>query len=432
MTYKTIDEKIIPSFVGDKLAVVYIRVLKEEAESAASAFSASFSSPTSSSETKMAAMYCVPETGTISELAPSVCMGSLDDGQINAHINVIVEGMKEGAAEKVRTALAASSGVIKGTYVPYYEWDAVAKDGLSKAAANMLADFEKMKAGTVGGASKSKLEHYAFRKHLLIQGEKGGGKTYMVDKLIKDKGYKVEFIGGHEAIEAIDFLGFYIKTETGSLVWKDGGLTSSFRRAAKGEQVVLFIDEMLRIPKRELNILVAALTPDSDGKFNLRVGRAIDIQVDEDDSGIANEEIISIDSKMLWAIGTTNAGAGYSVDTIDEALADRFRTIIKTTNEKEMKAILSVYAKDKGYEKSVVSALMKFYKSFHDMKKSGELTKVLNVRHLVEAITLSDDETQIIEMLMDLIPTIVTADVHGMPNESQQSIIEALLEKSGI
>ena len=75
---------------------------------------------------------------------------------------------------------------------------------------------------------------------------------------------------------------------------------------------------------------------------------------------------------------------------------------------------------------------MKFYKSFHDMKKSGELTKVLNVRHLVEAITLSDDETQIIEMLMDLIPTIVTADVHGMPNESQSSIVEALLEKSGI
>ena len=399
MTYRTIDEKIIPSFVNDKLAVVYIRVLKEESGAAASAFSASFSAPTSSSDTKMAAMYCVPETGELITTAPNVCLGNLDDGQINTHINVIVEGMKEGAAEKVRTALAASSGVIKGEYISDYEWEATARDGLTKAATQMLEDFTKMKEGAVGAASKNKLEHYAFRKHLLIQGEKGGGKTYMVDKLIKDKGYAVEFIGGHEAIEAIDFLGFYIKTESGSLVWKDGGLTSSFRRAAKGEKIVLFIDEMLRIPKRELNILVAALTPDSDGKFNLRTSRAIDITVDDDGQGIANEEVISIDSSNLWAIGTTNAGAGYSVDTIDEALADRFRTIIKTTNEKEIKAILGGYVKDKGYGKSVVPALMKFYKSFHDMKKSGELTKVLNIRHLVEAITLSDDENQIIDML---------------------------------
>jgi len=254
----------------------------------------------------------------------------------------------------------------------------------------------------------------------------------MVDKLIKDEKYAVEFIGGHEAIEAIDFLGYYIKTETGSLVWKDGGLTSAFRRAAKGEKVVLFIDEMLRIPKRELNILVAALTPDSSGNFNLRTARAINVTVDVDGTGIANEEIISVDSTTLWAIGTTNAGAGYSVDTIDEALADRFRTIIKTTNEKEMKTILDSYIKTKGYSKTLIGKLMKFYKQFHDMKKSGELTKVLNIRHLVEAITLSDREDQIIDMLMDLIPTITTQDVHGHPNESQQATIETLLEKSGL
>ena len=434
MSYKTIDEKIIPSITdGAELAVVYIKILKKETDSAASAFSSSFSSPVASSENKYAVMHYVPETSTKKEFSPSVLLGEVKDEQINANIDVLTEGMKEGSATKVRDAIIASNGIIKSDQLVHdYEWKPHEIDGLISAANSMYDDFKKMKEGNVGSASKDKLSHYAFRKHLLIQGEKGGGKTYMVDKLIKENKYAVEFIGGHEAIEAIDFLGYYIKTETGSLVWKDGGLTSAFRRAKNGEKVVLFIDEMLRVPKRELNILVAALTPDSDGNFNLRTSRAVDVTVGDDGYGIANEEVISIQSSSLWAIGTTNAGAGYSVDTIDEALADRFRTIIKTVDEKEIKAIVGRYVKDKGYDNSVVTKLLTFYKQYHDMKKSGELTKVLNVRHLVEVVTLSDTEDQIIEMLTDLIPTITTSDVHGMPNESQCAVIEALLEKSGL
>ncbi len=252
----------------------------------------------------------------------------------------------------------------------------------------------------------------------------------MVDKLIKDAGYTTEFIGGHEAIEAIDLLGYYIKTDTGTLVWKDGGLTAAFRLAAGGTKIVLFIDEMLRIPKRELNILVAALTPDSIGNFNLRTSRAGSINAGEGGIDIAEEEVLSVRSDMIWAIGTTNAGAGYSVDTIDEALADRFRTIIKTTSEKEMKAILTGYVKDHpDMDKTIVTRLMKFYKNFHDLKKSGELTKVLNIRHLVETITLSDNTLMVQDMLMDLVPTLCTMDVHGYPTEAQAAIVETLIEK---
>lgn len=433
MSYKTIDEKIIPSITDlAELAVVYIKVLKKESDSAASAFSSSFSSP-ASSDNSFAVMHYVPSTGKSMEFPPAILVGEMHTEKINSNIDLLTEGMKEGSATKVRDAIIASNSIIKpAMLVTDYEWQPHEIENLKKASMSMYDDFNKMKEGTVGSASKDKLTHYAFRKHLLIQGEKGGGKTYMVDKLIKDNKYAVEFVGGHEAIEAIDFLGYYIKTETGSLVWKDGGLTSAFRRAKNGEKVVLFIDEMLRIPKRELNILVAALTPDSDGNFNLRTSRAVDVTVGADGDGIANEEVISIQSSSLWAIGTTNAGAGYSVDTIDEALADRFRTIIKTVDEKEIKAIVGGYVKDKGYSSSVVTKLLTFYKQYHDMKKSGELTKVLNVRHLVEVVTLSDTEDQIIEMLMDLIPTITTSDVHGMPNESQSAVIEALLEKSGL
>ena len=50
MSYKTIDEKIIPSITnGAELAVVYIKILKKNSDSAASAFSSSFSTPVASS-----------------------------------------------------------------------------------------------------------------------------------------------------------------------------------------------------------------------------------------------------------------------------------------------------------------------------------------------------------------------------------------------
>ena len=425
-----IDEKIFPTLdnIGN-MVVVHMKVLKEDT-SAASAFSSSFSGLAASGAGSVSYQHYFDGAVVTSDL--DMLNGRMGSDFINTHIDIITDGMSEANKTKIVEAINGTNGIIKDSEFVVTTFTDSDKVTLEEAAKKISEDLEKMKAGTVGTASGSKLDHYAFRKHLLIQGEKGGGKTYMVDKMIKDNKFTTEFIGGHEAIEAIDFLGFYIKTDAGSLVWKDGGLTSAFRLAAKGEKVVLFIDEMLRIPKRELNILVAALTPDSDGKFNLRTNRAIDITIDADGSGIANEEVLSIESNMLWAIGTTNAGAGYAVDTIDEALADRFRTIIKTVSEKEIKAILSGYVKEKGYDKTVVSSLVKFYKSFHDMKKSGELTKVLNVRHLVESITLSDDETQIKDMLMDLIPTIVTSDIHGMPNDSQSSIVEVLIEKSGI
>jgi len=174
--YTTIDSKIIPSFVNDKLAVVFIKILKKQEAEAASAFSASFSSPTgsNSSDMSMAARYIVPEDGSVGTSANFVCTGGVGADEMNAMIALITDGMKEGAAEKVRTALLASAGVVKNEVFDF-EWSKEDVDGLANAAQTMLEDFNKMKSGEASGsANNSKLGHYAFRKHLLIQGEKGG------------------------------------------------------------------------------------------------------------------------------------------------------------------------------------------------------------------------------------------------------------------
>lgn len=293
----------------------------------------------------------------------------------------------------------------------------------------------------------AKLQKYAFRKHVLIEGEKGSGKTFGLDKYITDEKWDKEFIGGHEGIESIDLLGYFVKYSevneiksispvTGSvpsfstntqkvyndrLVWKDGPLTAAFRKAARGEHVVLMIDEMLRIPSRELNILVAALTPNSVKQYVLRTGNIVGL-IDN----VAVEETIKVPTEFLWVVGTTNVGAGYDVDEIDEAMADRFRIIRKDNDRSEIKAILTKVAKASKLTSSVKDVLS-FYDSFQKMKEKGQLTKILNLRHLCEAIELASTPDEITENLMDMIPVWAERTPEGYPEPAQVKLLESLI-----
>ena len=121
---------------------------------------------------------------------------------------------------------------------------------------------------------------------------------------------------------------------------------------------------------------------------------------------------------------------GYAVDTMDTALADRFRTIIVDMSEKEMKKILEDKLAAKGFSVTMAKKLMEFYKNFNMLRDSGELTKTTSIRHLVEVIDLADDEDMIPIMLKHLIPTLTEQDTDGNPNDSQQAIIEELIEKN--
>lgn len=267
------------------------------------------------------------------------------------------------------------------------------------------------------------LERYYFRKHVLIQGKKGGGKTYAVDKMLRARSVPSEFIAGHEGIEAIDLLGYYVKNNTGNLVWLDGALTRAFR-IAQEKPCALFIDETLRIPARELNILVGALTPSSVGTFRLRTNRIIN-----EHEGIGETEVIEIPRENLWCIGTTNVGAGYQVDDIDSALADRFRLATKETDSAELHTILSTYLKD-GISSGMVDKLTSFYTKMTDMVASGELEKEVNTRHLCECLELAKDDDDVLSYVADLIPTWVANDTDGKPNRAERDIVKKLIQKT--
>jgi MoxR-like ATPase len=217
-------------------------------------------------------------------------------------------------------------------------------------------------------------------------------------------------------MESIDLLGYLIPDKSGELVWKDGALTEAFRRA-QHHKVVMFFDELLRVPSRELNLLVGALSPNSRGEYVLRTGRVLEV-ID----GIAVEETLVVPSENLWVIGTTNVGAGYAVDEIDEALSDRFRIVRKDTDKEEMKVIINKLF-PAGVPK-FTTELMKVYTYLEELRKKGDLTKIVNMRHLVEAVQFSDYTKEgIVDNLLDLVPHWVDRDTDGYLNTAQRDIV---------
>lgn len=264
-------------------------------------------------------------------------------------------------------------------------------------------------------------KRYAFKKHVLIEGEKGSGKTYLIHNWCEKVGIQEVFLGGHEQLESIDFLGHYIQNKDGSFLWKDGALSEAFRIAESGKRVVLIIDEILRIPKRELNILIYSLIAWNE-KYILRTGRAMG-EVD----GVASEETIYAPKGKIWVVGTTNIGAGYAVEEIDEALADRFRIIRKDSTRAEMEKVLLKYVKQKKYTKLTIFRLIRFFSEMRRYRAQDIVSKIINIRHLVEAIEFSKTEEEIAEILKDTILAWVDRDIDGYPQSSQVEIIDKLI-----
>ena len=294
-------------------------------------------------------------------------------------------------------------------------------DELYKSYSKKKVESKAQSNGNHSTPLGNKFERYAFKKHILLEGDKGSGKTHFATQWGKEKAIKQIFVGGHEQFESIDFLGHFIQRKNGSLLWKDGALSQAFRLAQKGIKTTLIIDEILRIPKRELNLLISALSPIQD-KYILRTGRATD---EKDD--IAIEEVLFAPVENLWVIGTTNVGDSYAVDEIDEALLDRFKPIRKDTNEDEIQSILIETAMHKRFRMEIVHELMAFYKKMEHMRKTKLLHHLVNLRHLREALDFAKDEEEVKEIIEDSVLLWIDRDADGQPNAEQMATVKSVI-----
>lgn len=274
----------------------------------------------------------------------------------------------------------------------------------------------------------AKLQQYGHKRHILIVGEKGSGKTRSVYEHLEKEGLEHIFIGGDPDIEAIDLKGMLIPAPSGDKLWIDGPLTEAFRKAANGQKVVLFIDEMLRISPSGLATLIPSLTLNHKEQYVLKTGRVID-----EKDGIARTETLHAPRENFWVIATTNIGAGYDVSALDDALEDRFEYVEHNNEIGNISTVVTTVVAELGIDSDVAVKLLSFYKKMRALYDAEELTKLINMRHLVQiAEDCEGDESRLFEVCMDRIPKWVERDIHGKLVEDQIKIVKKALSSAGI
>ena len=293
---------------------------------------------------------------------------------------------------------------------------------MKKASGQSKSIMANITAGAPG-TLLSMLESYAFKKHLLVTGDAGNGKTFLIDKYIRDNKIEMVQYNGHQGTESIDLIGHLIKLPDGTFGWKDGKLSSAFRKA-KTEKVVLFIDEMLRIPVRELNLLVGSLTPNSIGELVLITDRP----VGDINDGIVQAETISVPQENLWVVASTNQGSGYQTARIDEALKDRFRLFYQEMTEAEVIEIIGAKLKRHKTTGVFLKSLVSIIRKTEEIKGTGNIPRSFTIRHLAEAVDTAIDQKDIKKKMFELVNNIVSIDSNGAFNAEQKKIVSNVIK----
>lgn len=277
-------------------------------------------------------------------------------------------------------------------------------------------------AATVLKGATMTLEELAFRTPVLIEGDRGSGKTTEVRQFVRAQNLAYVEMGGHEGIEAPDLLGFLVPYKGNEMVWKDGPLSEAFRKARK-EKVVFLMDEILRIPTRELSILLTALSPDQ-GTYRLRTGRILSVE-----DGVATEETLECPKENLCVVATTNVGAEYAVDEVDPAVAERFIVLRKDTELEALKTILASVAKPVGLGAKVVKATLDFFVKMRDAQLKGLVYRCPTTRTLTRAFELSDgDGKEVLRALKTQSLLWVARTSEGQPVPEQVKSVSDLLD----
>lgn len=195
--------------------------------------------------------------------------------------------------------------------------------------------------------------------HCLLVGPTATGKSLSAyEAFERTKAKKPVFvIEGHESLKEFDLLGGYTPDGKGGFVWRDGVLVQAMKTGG-----YLFIDEANRMPTRTLNILLGVL---SRGAVVLTEHGSEEVKV----------------KKGFQVVMAMNLGKGYSVNTLDTALLNRFACVLeyRYLPAKDEEDLL---VKETGIDSEIAAVMVKVANETRRLKRNKELSGEITPRGL--------------------------------------------------
>jgi MoxR-like ATPase len=192
---------------------------------------------------------------------------------------------------------------------------------------------------------------------VLLAGPTGTGKTLAVEEVAQQMpDARLVRIEGKEGMLDVDFLGNIVPREQ-LRVWQDGPLAEAIQ-SAQCDPVLLFLDELSRFPREQINLLIGFLNRKSgdicrqeglnvngDGPFYVA-------RVPQD-----NSKVFACPCDHLLIVAAANFGKDYAVYPLDPALRRRF-TMIVEFDYPAADAEIDLLERSTGLDRKVVEALV--------------------------------------------------------------------------
>ncbi len=195
--------------------------------------------------------------------------------------------------------------------------------------------------------------------HCLLVGPTATGKSLCAfESFERTKDKKPVFvIEGHESLKEFDLLGGHLPDGKDNFNWTDGVLVKAMKVGG-----YLFIDEANRMPTRTLNILLGVI---SRGAVVLTEHGSEEVKVKDG----------------FQVVMAMNLGKGYSVNTLDTALLNRFSCVLEYRYllPKDEEDLL---VKETGIDPAIAAIMVKVAGETRRLKRNKELSGEITPRGL--------------------------------------------------
>jgi hypothetical protein len=218
--------------------------------------------------------------------------------------------------------------------------------------------------------------------NILLAGPTGTGKTFALHQVVESQDAFLVTIEGKEGLTDLDFIGAILPQEDGSRRWVDGPLLRAMRQA-RLEAVLLFLDEINRIPRAHLNILLGLMNPKS--------GQACR-QMGLDTSGDGpfylvetplTSEMVVCPSENLRIVAAGNFGRLYQVYDLDPAVRRRFDTVIEFDYLEYQDELAWLHREVPHLGDNASQALVKLAQETRRLMSNGELPGCIDTASLL-------------------------------------------------